>query len=78
MFYIPIHKVLNKRWRHFTSLKLCKCSSINSQQNKNKPPLAQSSTDTPHALNYATSLAVGLRGCFQIPGITKENFGVPY
>ena len=62
MFYIPIHEVLNKRRRHFTSLKLCKCSSFNRQQNKNKPPFAQSSTDTPHALNYATSLAVGLRG----------------
>ena len=78
MFYIPIHKVLNKRWRHITSLKLCKCSRINRQQNKSKPPLAQSSTDTPHALNYASSLALGLRGSSQTPGITKGNFGVPH
>ena len=28
IFYIPIHKVLEQPWRHFTSLKLCKCSQI--------------------------------------------------
>ena len=27
-FYIPIHKVLEQSWRHFASLKLCKCSQI--------------------------------------------------
>ena len=27
-FYTPIHKVLEKPWKHFTSLKLCKCSQI--------------------------------------------------
>ena len=28
IFYIPIHKVLEKPRRHFTSLKLCKCYQI--------------------------------------------------
>ena len=28
IFYIRIHKVLEQPWRHFTSLKLCKCSQI--------------------------------------------------
>ena len=26
--YIPIHKVLEQPWRHFTSLKLCKCFQV--------------------------------------------------
>ena len=28
ILYIPIHKVLEQPWRHFTSLKLCKYSQI--------------------------------------------------
>ena len=28
IFYIPIHKVLEQLWRHFTSLQLRKCSQI--------------------------------------------------
>ena len=27
-FFVPVHKVLEYPWRHFTSLKLCKCSQI--------------------------------------------------
>ena len=28
IFCIPIHQVFEQPWRHFTSLKLCKCSQI--------------------------------------------------
>ena len=34
--------------------------------------------NTPYSLNYATSLAVDLRGSSQTPGITKGNLVVPY
>ena len=48
-------------------------SSINPQYNKNQLPLTLSSTNTPHTLNYATSLAVGLSGNSQTPRVTKGN-----
>ena len=43
--------------------------SINPQKNKNKPPLVQSSTNTPHALKNATSLGVGMRESSQVPSL---------
>ena len=51
-------------------------SSINLQKNKNQPPLAFLSTNTPHALDYANPLAKRLRGSSQTPGITQGNFGL--
>ena len=37
-------------------------STIKPQQNKSQPPSAQSSTNAPHALNYATPIAIGVSG----------------
>ena len=44
----------------------------------NSAGLASPSTDIPHTLNYATSVAVGLRGSFQTPGVTRENLGLTF
>ena len=45
--------------------------SIIPQQNRNKPPFTQSSTNTPQALTCATSFAVGLSGSSQTSGGKK-------
>ena len=42
-FYIPIHKVLEWLWRHFTSLNLCKCSQIPHPE-LHQTPVAQKAT----------------------------------
>ena len=39
-FYIPIHKVLERPWRNFTFLKLCKCYQI--------PPTPLRTASTPN------------------------------
>ena len=71
-FYILIHKVLQQPWRHFTSLKLCKCSQMPHSSPRVAPTLNTTKinhhwfhhlqTLYTHTLNYATSLAVALRG----------------
>ena len=44
--YIPIHKVLEQPWRHFTSLKQCKCYQIP------HPPLRVVSAPNKTKTNY--------------------------
>ena len=65
-----IHKVLQQTWRHFTSLKQCKCSQI--------PLLSPrvTSTSNRNALNYATSLAIRLRESSKIPTGNKRNIAL--
>ena len=53
--YIPINKVLEKPWRYFTFLKLCKCSQFSHSATR------VASTSDRNALNYATFLAIRLR-----------------
>ena len=65
-----IHKVLQQTWRHFTSLKLCKCSQIP------LPSPRVTSTYNRNALNYATSLAIRLRESSKIPGATKRGIAL--
>ena len=86
-FYTPIHKVLEQPWRHFTSLKLCKCYQIphpsvrvTSTPMKQKPTttIDLSSTITPHTLNYTTSLAVGLTRSSQTPRATNPWTHLPF
>ena len=65
--YISIHKVLEQTWRHFTSLKLCKCSQI-----PHSSPRVTSTTNR-NTLNYATSLVIRLKESFQTPEVIQEN-----
>ena len=62
-----IHKVLQQTWRHFTSLKLCKCSQI-----PHSSPRVTSTTNR-NTLNYATSLVIRLKESFQTPEVIQEN-----
>ena len=47
-------------------------SIIKSQQNKNQPPLALSSTSTPHTLNYTTTFQEGQRRSFPFQYLHKK------
>ena len=69
-----------KFWKYpgsiLTSLKLRMSTNINHQQNRNKSPLAHSSTSTPHTLIHATLLAERLRGSSRTPVVTQGNLGL--
>ena len=82
--YIPIHKVLELPWRHFTSLKLHKCSEIphpsprvTSISNRTKTNHCWLNLlQTLHIHYYANSLAKRLRGSSRNPRVTQGNLGL--
>ena len=67
MFYISVHKVLEQPWRHFTSLKLWKCSQIP------HPSIRVASTSRRwHMLRFDTGWEGGktFRPISKLPGLT--------
>ena len=90
-FYMPIYKILEYPWRHFTSLKLCNYSQIlyPSLRVAITPNRLKTnhywlnllnllaSTNAPHALSYTTFLAVDVSASSSTPAVTNGNH-IPY